>query len=300
MRNLDKEIREISEWISTDFERNLLLNSLHKLRDINDPTRYTSFAGIFREFFRHFLSKLAPDDDVRSCEWFVISDESKPKMITRAQRVQYIICKGLIEEFVEVDLGFDLRGAKSQTLKPIDVLNKLVHLDEDTYNIDASVGDDIVDRCVTALHMFITNVNRFNHELISSYERKLYDKLFELFMEETFDDLDVLSTHTRFEGVSLDKVSILDIDSNEIQIEVSGYVDVELQYGSDRDNRDDDCTYTVSYPFDAINKIIPVISPFSVDIEYEDIHVDTSSFYDDESDFDEIDYFDFEDEEYEY
>lgn len=280
MKDLKHEIDEIYKFISSDFERKLFVNSLQKLDFIHDPTRYNSFAGTFRELIRHLLSSMAPDEEVKMCGWYKVFDKTKPKMITRAQRVQYIICKGLMDDFVENDLNFDLKRAISQTLNPIDTLNKYVHLDEYTYDIESSVGDLMVEECIIALYQFILSVNNFNSSLLNIYEDILYNHILELMMEETFNELDILSTHTRVEGISLGQIKILDINTEDIQIEISGQVEVKLQYGSDSENCNDECTYFDSYSFNTIEKYIPILNPLNVSIDCEDIIIDTSSFYD--------------------
>ncbi|MEK4715608.1 hypothetical protein H7992_16015 [Sporosarcina sp. resist] len=61
---------------------------------------------------------------------------------------------------------------------------------------------------------------------------------------------------------------------------IAGIVDVEHQYGSNRDFRNGDgIRMSMSHPFN-IELQIDVITPLEIDIEIDDIKVDNSSFYD--------------------
>lgn len=104
--------------------------------------------------------------------------------------------------------------------------------------------------------------------------------LTQLMLEELPDELDQLSTHTMLDEVSDIDIDEILIDGKSIFVKGNGVVNIELQMGSNIDQRKGDgFKSSDNYPFD-----------FDLTLEYNDTHVlqiievdkleiDTSSFY---------------------
>lgn len=105
----------------------------------------------------------------------------------------------------------------------------------------------------------------------------VHDQAFEELTRETIGELDLLCTHTYIEGPQIEEINIVRIDATAIHYEVTGIVEVELNYGSSSDrDKGDGASMDDSYPF-AMTMTAPVANPK----KFEDIvcSVDTSSFY---------------------
>lgn len=104
--------------------------------------------------------------------------------------------------------------------------------------------------------------------------------LTQIMLEELPDELDQLSTHTMLDEVSDIDIDEISIDGKSILVKGNGVVNVELQMGSDGDQkRGDGFKSSDNFPFD-----------FDITLEYNDNHelqiievdkldIDTSSFY---------------------
>ena len=108
---------------------------------------------------------------------------------------------------------------------------------------------------------------------------QIQTRLDAVFDGHVFDDLDVLSSHTRPDGVEDIEIKITSFDDEWVHFSGSGTISCELQYGSDGDvRRDDGLVMDDSYPFTFSGRT-PTENPAAVEIERDSIEIDTSSFY---------------------
>lgn len=263
--------------LKNSFTKKLLKASLLQIKYKDNPIRYNSFAVSFRELVRHIFYELAPNEEVKNCDWYVENDNVL-NGITKAQRIEYAVRGGLSDDFVSDELVIDLRVLTKKILKSLETLNKYTHIEEEVFQVSESEGDKIVNKSMNALMDFFNAINDLKYDLINRYEKILFDIVEKTFYDETFNEIDILSTHYRIEGIVLDNIEIENINSSEIYIQISGTVEIEHQYGSDRDVRDGngDILFN-SYPFHILNKI-DVLEPLEVFIDPNDIEIDTSDF----------------------
>jgi hypothetical protein len=99
----------IKEILESEFEKELFDAAMANLNDDSNKLRYNNFAYSIRELSRHFLHRLSPEDDVKSCQWFEILTETGN--LTRTQRIKYAIHGGLTDEIL-TKLGFDVEELK--------------------------------------------------------------------------------------------------------------------------------------------------------------------------------------------
>jgi hypothetical protein len=86
------------------------------------------------------------------------------------------------------------------------------------------------------------------------------------------------------EGVHLESLTIISLDSKRILFESDGSVDVRLQYGSDADvARNDGAVSYDSYPLDCKFEA-DTERPLEISIVSGSLRIDTDSFYDDGED----------------
>jgi len=193
--------------------------------------------------------------------------------------MEYAIRGGLSNDFLKNELEINLEELIKKTLDSINVLSKYTHIQEEVFSVEESKGDKIVMDSMRALTNFFEEIDCLKDNLIHKYEHLLFDIIDGIFANETFNEIDMLSTHHLVDEIVLDKVGILDINSNEISIEIIGTVYVQHMYGSDRDRRKGDGDeFNSSYPF-TVSKIIDVLYPLGISIDSSEIMVDNSSFF---------------------
>lgn len=275
MRSLEQSI---NERLKTQFEVNLFKASLNTLKHTDDPIRFNSFATSFRELTRHVLNRLAPDEKIIKCQWYA-NETDKKNGVTRKQRMLYAIKGGLSDQFVINELEFDINGVSQELKKIIDNLSKYTHIEEDTFEINTQLGDELTNNTLIAMDNFLKTIEKFRKEITIAYEERLFELIDDVITTETFTEIDELATHYWVKGVWINRISIDSIDEEEISVTVNGSVDVGLQYGSDSDYKHGDGVRTSdSYPF-TVSLSIDVKSPLDLSVVPRDIEIDNSKFY---------------------
>ncbi|MRN56387.1 hypothetical protein [Paenibacillus monticola] len=276
-------------------EQKMLISSLKSL-DFEDDMKYNSFGHKFREMMSKILHRLAPNEAVLACSWYVNEHDNKP---TRRQRLLYAIKSGLEDEFIESELEIDLVPIAKRLGKVISELNKYTHFGDGTFDVNKDVGEAFVSESIDFLLNFFSSIDEIRTQIVESYEALLNKKITEATINDVMQEIDILATHYTVDGNTIDTISVADIDAHNIYISVDGSVDVTHQYGSDGDlRRGDGVEFEKSYPF-IINIQVSVIDPLFIEIETDDIEVDTDKYYDNGSDEEEPDESDYNEESYE-
>ncbi|MEP2781101.1 MAG: hypothetical protein ABJP33_01515 [Pseudoruegeria sp.] len=116
-------------------------------------------------------------------------------------------------------------------------------------------------------------------DLEHAVSEKMHHAVFENLISETIQELDELSTHTTVGGHFIEKVAVIELGAEQIVYQITGEVEVELQYGSNSDVRKDiGVRIDDSYPYTA-TVISGAAAPMKILAEDIDLKVDNSSFY---------------------
>lgn len=268
----------ISHRINDNFLKDLFKATMLQLNYNDNPIKYNSFAFSFRELIRHILYNLAPDSEIKKCTWYIPNSNSK-NGITRIDRIQYAIRGGLSDSFIEKHLSINTHVITKQVINAVNALNKYTHIEEDVFQVSEIDGSSIVKNSLEALDNFYNVLETLRSNLIQSYDELLYKTIEELFLEETFTEIDILATHYMIDEINLEQIFIQDITSSQISIEIHGSISVEHQYGSDSDQRHGDgLIFNNSYPF-IIYKKIDVQYPLSIEISPDEIQINHSNYF---------------------
>ena len=172
---MDALATSVRSHLATDFERKVFDASLQNFADATNPLRTSNFAYSIRELSRHILKRLAPDDHITKCQWYVAQYNKQGKeVITRAQRVQFAVHGGLSEGFVVDTLDVELDEMRKQFLGVINDLNKFTHIEEVVFLIDDVAAAEIATATLVAFSEFFFNKPRlpFTGDLISGAARR--------------------------------------------------------------------------------------------------------------------------------
>ncbi|CDX20137.1 conserved hypothetical protein [Mesorhizobium sp. ORS 3324] len=234
-------------------------------------------ASGLREAIGHVLHSLAPDEHVRACVWFVQAKDTKT--VTRQQRASYIVKAGLPDEFVSDTLGIDARDYTAPLIEVMDRLNKSTHVRADTILSRGGKIRGMFQDVLLGLDQLLQAAEGSREAISHAVAETMREAVFDKLISETISELDELSTHTTVDGHSIDMVSVTNLDSKEIHYRVEGEVEVELQYGSNSDLRNDmGLIKDDSYPYVA-TVTCAVAQPMKIRASDLDIHVDNRSFY---------------------
>ncbi|AGT07386.1 hypothetical protein JCM7686_0275 [Paracoccus aminophilus JCM 7686] len=277
-----KPVNELREKLTEKFPRDSFLKALLEgawrvARDKSNPIRGNLVASALREIFGHILHSLAPDADVRKCTWFEQAKDTKT--VTRRQKAHFIVHAGLPPDFVEKDLNLVISDYVDPLLDAFDNLNKATHVRAGTILFKGKEVRQLLSDVIRGILNLLNATVDARSDLEERVEETMHHAVFENLISETIQELDELSTHTMVDGHFIDKVKVIKLDAEQVVYEVTGEVDVELQYGSNSDVRNDiGARIGDSYPYRAtvFSRAAKPMEMHSEDIE---LKVDNRSFY---------------------
>lgn len=271
---------QIESYLGNPFEKNLFSAAMENLNDSANRLRLNNFAYAMRELTRHFLERLAPDIDVLNAPWFEPNDVSKPKAITRTQRMRYAIQGWLSPQFVSSELEIDVDKDIKNLNDAINSLSKYTHVNPSTFDCEKETVERMSEDVLQYVLSFF--------ELICESKEKIEEAAFDCVDEEmvssfystTFNEIDSLATHHEIEYFLVNRIEKVGQDEESFYMEADGVVNVRLQYGSDGDmKRDDGHEMRIDFPFTSSFSASFKNDKGDVHIEETNIDVDTSSFY---------------------
>lgn len=274
--------QDVREGLATEFERRLFDAALANLADTEHPLRLNNFAYAIRELSRHVLQRLAPDERVRACSWY-IKDPAALLRVTRRQRTTYAIQGGLTDAYVADVLGIDVGSLHVQLLNAIDNLSKYTHVEAATFASPVSEVDHQTDEVLNALSDLFRLIEECKAEVANALEERIGTAVVDQVLQETVLAIDELATHHSIDEIYTDHVEVEAIDDQFIHITARGTLECELQWGSSSDlRRGDGAVLAQSFPFMCELKSV-VESPEEFHPDLTTLQVDTSAWRSDVS-----------------
>lgn len=231
------------------FESRLYEAAVRNLQDTENRLRFNNFAYAMRELSRHFLKRLAPDDQVVKCTWYrnVTGEVGK---LARSERASFAVHGGLAEEFVRKKLKIDLKSMNKRLKETIDALSKYTHIEENVFNLSPSDIDHLVAETTETFAEFFETIKRCRDEIANELNEAIGRAAFQEIIMNAVPGMDELSTHQYVDDIYIDDAEVTAIDCKTVYLEVSGTLYVELQYGSGSDVRKGEgTTIDDSFPF---------------------------------------------------
>lgn len=239
--------------IKTSFEQELCKAAFDNLQ-MKSKLRFNNFAYSIRELSRHILHRLAPSDNIQRCLWYKpIKNANGLMVVTRADRINYAIYGGFDNNALTVmGLKADIDNARKNLLTSIDILSKYTHINSDTFDVSDSEITRLVNGVIGSFNGFVACMNDIRQQVAAYLEAEINSEILRATIYETYSDIDILSTHSSIENYCIDNIVVMDITPNEVLLNVSGSVDVRLQYGSAGDQRRGDGYITnIDIPYEA-------------------------------------------------
>lgn len=219
------------------FESRLLEAAIAELSN-SSPLAFNSFCAACREVVTSALHRLAPDEEVRKCEWFT-PDPSSKNGITRKHRVYYAVQGGLTDSYVQTELGLDISEMHRTLRKSVDDLSKFTHVTETTFATSSEEANERSNSILGAISDFFVTIRGLRTGVCAKLQEELDDAALQSALAETIIEIDELATHHYIEEIHCEEYVVTAIDSYEISIDVHGTIYVELQWGSNSDVRND-------------------------------------------------------------
>ena len=276
---------KISEHLLLGFEKDLFLASLNNLSDKGNPLRFNNFAYCMREIITLILARYSSDDDILKCCWYK-NETNKEDGVTRAQRVKYSIQGGFndlrVFEILELDEDDDkdfIKDTLKSFTKLFRELNEHTHLREKRFNIGDELCESLAFQVLGVMKEILMLIEDLRVQIKSHIEGEIDDALISEIVTTTFNELDILSTHTMVDDSELDSFYVETISSEYVEVKGYGTVYCDLQYGSGSDMRNGiGASISQSFPYN-----------FTIHAKLNDLHnlelggagieVDTDSWY---------------------
>ena len=236
--------------LATGFEQDLFKAAIANVDDVNNRLRLNNFAYSMRELTRHVLERLAPDAEVRHSPWYEVEDKNKPDMITRAQRIKYAVQGWLSDEYMENVLKIDHVEDDKLFRKSIDTLSKYTHVNPQTFYVNPVEVTEQSLEVLGSVQVFLMTVAEARLRVQRAAIDCIDEQMIEQFYFETHNEIDILSTHHEVLGYMVTGINLKHQDMATITLEVTGKVQVRLQWESDGDMRRGDGYATrMTFPF---------------------------------------------------
>jgi len=271
---------KIKGILSSKFEIELFEAAVANLNDTSNKLRLNNFSYSIRELSRHFLHSLAPSSNVINCVWF--KSETKDGLPSRSQRLKYAIQGGLSDRFLR-EWGFDvdeLRENIKSIISSIDTLSQYTHINENHFNISPNEVERESKEVLTRFESFVEMINIYRSELKSFLDGHIEEHMLESLVSNFFENVDCLAPHHSTDYCNVEEYHIIEINDRDITVEVTGTIEVTLEFGSKQERREGDgLDLHESFPFKT-TVVYEIGDSFPSDnYTVEDYDVDTSSWY---------------------
>lgn len=276
---------EIKEILESDFEKELFDAAIQNLNEVDNKLRYNNFAYSVRELSRHFLHRLSPDENVKSCDWFeTITQNGKP---TRIQRIKYAIQGGVADETLK-KLNFDVDELNEEIKsikKTIDALSKYTHINKETFNLETSQVEEKSENVFKELKTFVERIKSCRTDLAIFLDGQVEQHMIEEVIFNNYENVGMLARRYSIDFSEVSEYHIIEITNDTITVAVFGDIHFNLEYGSNKERREGDgLDISTSFPFETkIHYKIEDKFP-SENYRIDDFGVDTDSWYGEISD----------------
>jgi len=273
---------DILKFLSDPFDIQILEAAFRNLDDISNPIRFNNFAYVLRELVNRVIDRLAPNKEVIAAKWWQPSADDKiANKANRRQQIRYALLDGNPEDFVIQKLEIDVDTIADYVYECIGRLNKYTHISSAYFGCpDKEVPSRVSEACSTITNILGT-IGQCRDKIAEGIMDLIDDELVESMYLDTYDELDILSTHSSIEEYYILDYEISRISEGIISCVTTGNVLARLQYGSDGDQRrGDGMVSTMEFPFTA-EFTCRLCEEGIVDyvVEKASISIDTDSFY---------------------
>ena len=258
--------------------QSILEGALQSYRDVGNKLRFTNAGNALRELLREFLEVIAADAKVKKAPWFVADTTSKTG-VTRRHRINYAIFRNLTADKFPKTFVDQADATAIELLRHISKLSELTHVTEAVLEKKYTETSILFAEVMQRFLLLISAIETANALVSQDIAADIQTHLDGVFTSDFFNELDVLSTHTRPQGASDVRVQEATFDEKWIEFKGIGTVECDLQWGSDGDvERGDGVENSLSFPF-AFSGRVPIDDLTQIEVDRQNIAIDTSSFY---------------------
>jgi Predicted pPIWI-associating nuclease len=276
--SLKERVAALGLGLPDKFSSLVIEGALIALKDQNNPLRLNCFSTAMRILYEHTMDRLSPREEVARTSWF--KPEAKDGRPTRTQRIKFAIHGGLSEEFVKEELKVGLEPLRKRMVDSIDDLSKHIHSREDTIVLDKKEQDELAAHAVSAMEDFLTAMSECREAVLNPIAEALDGAAVNALLSETIMEVEDLAPHHSVDELYIEDITVEKIGADSITYQVTGSIEVTLQWGSNSDVRNDNgAEARKTFPFRCEFRL-PVDDPWELGPAEPKYLVDTSSWRD--------------------
>lgn len=273
----DKLIARLRSRLPDKFSHDLLDTALHVLPQTENKLRAHQFASSLRELIGHVLEIMAPDKDVMRCPWY--KQDKDVKGPTRRQRALYTCRGGLPDSFLKDRLKLDPADLHAEFGNAFQELNKQTHARPETVVTDPDAIEEFANAALAAFIDLFEVMDDVRERVTDAISDKLRGEAAQVFINETIQELDEISSHYSTDIVWIEEAEVLSLDADSIKYRMKGSVDVTLLYGSASDRAGDTgAELKDNFPY-TCETAAPAADPTKFNSTATTMKVDTSSWF---------------------
>jgi hypothetical protein len=274
-------VTRINERLTNDLWQKLLTGALRTAGDLDNPVRHHQFSSSLRSLFENLLHDLAPDENVKTCDWFQI--ETDNGLASRRQRAVYATQGGLSDRYIRSVLGFDPTPLHKRVVKAISSVSKYTHVRPESLVEGQKQISAFVKESLEALEGLFLAIEECRRRVLEALQGRIDQRVVDALISDTLAEIDILATHYWYDEHTVDRISVISIDHEEIKFRVDGNLSVGLQYGSDSDYRNDfGVRLGADFPFVCV-LTSPTEEPNDLEIDTRSISIDTTDWWEEET-----------------
>ncbi|EII8436718.1 TPA: hypothetical protein LT439_003980 [Salmonella enterica] len=267
-------VNDFMSHLETDFEKELFTACLRNYASHGNPLRFHNFAFSIRELIKHIIEKKSPNDKLLQASWY--KREHEHYEISRRQRLKYCSQAKISDAYLGEEFLEESNERIDEMLKLYFFLNKYTHITEKYMHPSPQEFFLKAKQILQNATEILNGIHICRDELIRTLEDKIRNAVIDTAVSSMPENLVTIANHAYVDYTEVEEFGITSIDDEYINIYASGTVYVTQEYGS----RNDGVSLEESYPF-TLHMASHLDSPETFEVISEALEVDTSSWYDD-------------------
>ncbi|HAX6771120.1 TPA: hypothetical protein JTN80_004361 [Escherichia coli] len=267
-------VNDFMSHLETDFEKELFTACLRNYASHGNPLRFHNFAFSIRELIKHIIEKKSLNDKLLQASWY--KREHEHYEISRRQRLKYCSQAKISDAYLGEEFLEESNERIDEMLKLYFFLNKYTHITEKYMHPSPQEFFLKAKQILQIATEILNGIHICRDELIRTLEDKIRNAVIDTAVSSMPENLVTIANHAYVDYTEVEEFGITSIDDEYINIYASGTVYVTQEYGS----RNDGVSLEESYPF-TLHMASHLDSPETFEVISEALEVDTSSWYDD-------------------
>lgn len=267
-------VNDFMSHLETNFEKELFTACLRNYASHGNPLRFHNFAFSIRELIKHIIEKKSPNDKLLQASWY--KREHEHYEISRRQRLKYCSQAKISDAYLGEEFLEESNERIDEMLKLYFFLNKYTHITEKYMHPSTQEFFLKAKQILQTATEILNGIHICRDELIRTLEDKIRNAVIDTAVSSMPENLVTIANHAYVDYTEVEEFGITSIDDEYINIYASGTVYVTQEYGS----RSDGVSLEESYPF-TLHMASHLDSPETFEVISEALEVDTSSWYDD-------------------